>query len=102
MLLLRKIYFQQPCFCRRAVFCFSGAVSSRPLSVETILVEGNERVTDAYPGLFAVKTGDEIDLQALDQAMGSLFSTNLFENVSISRSGNQVIIEIVENPSSAA
>jgi outer membrane protein insertion porin family len=67
--------------------------------VEAIIVEGNERVTDAtIQAYLPIKVGDKIDLQALDQAISSLFSTNLFENVSISRDGNQVIVEIAENP----
>ena len=66
--------------------------------VEAIIVEGNERVTDAtIQAYLPIKVGDKIDLQALDQAISSLFSTNLFENVSISRDGNQVIVEIAEN-----
>ena len=100
MLLLRKILFS-------TALIFAVGLSSASLAqsaadrfrVEAILVEGNERVTDAtILAYLPIKTGDEIDLQALDQAIGSLFATNLFENVSISRSGNQVIIEIVENP----
>ena len=67
--------------------------------VEAIIVEGNERVTDAtIQAYLPIKVGDKINLQALDQAISSLFSTNLFENVSISRDGNQVIVEIAENP----
>jgi len=67
--------------------------------VEAIIVEGNERVTSAtILAYLPIKTGDEIDLQALDQAISSLFATNLFKNVSISRSDNQVIVEIEENP----
>ena len=67
--------------------------------VEAILVEGNERVTSAtILAYLPIKTGDEIDLQALDQAISSLFATKLFKNVSISRVDNQVIVEIEENP----
>ena len=67
--------------------------------VEAIIVDGNERVTDAtIEAYLPIKIGDKIDLQALDQAISSLFATNLFENVSISRDGNQVIVEIAENP----
>ena len=67
--------------------------------VEAIIVDGNERVTDAtIEAYLPIKIGDKIDLQALDQAISSLFATNLFENVSISRDGNHVIVEIAENP----
>ena len=54
--------------------------------VEAIIVDGNERVTDAtIEAYLPIKIGDKIDLQALDQAISSLFATNLFENVSISK-----------------
>ena len=100
MLLLRKILFSTALLFAVGLSSVSLAQSAADrFRVEAILVEGNERVTDAtILAYLPIKTGDEIDLQALDQAIGSLFATNLFENVSISRSGNQVIIEIVENP----
>ncbi|MDP6218255.1 MAG: FtsQ-type POTRA domain-containing protein, partial [Alphaproteobacteria bacterium] len=100
MLLLRKILFSTALLFAVGLSSVSLAQSAADrFRVEAILVEGNERVTDAtILAYLPIKTGDEIDLQALDQAIGSLFATNLFENVSISRSGNQVIVEIVENP----
>ncbi len=100
MLLLRKILFSTALLFAVGLSSVSLAQSAGDrFTVDAILVEGNERVTDAtILAYLPIKTGDEIDLQALDQAIGSLFATNLFENVSISRSGNQVIIEIVENP----
>ncbi len=100
MLLLRKILFSTALLFAVGLSSVSLAQSAADrFRVEAILVEGNERVTDAtILAYLPIKTGDEIDLQALDHAIGSLFATNLFENVSISRSGNQVIIEIVENP----
>ncbi len=68
-------------------------------TVEQITIQGNERVTDATIMTYLpVKTGDEITLQTLDQAIGSLFATNLFDDVSISRNANELIIEVVENP----
>ncbi|MGB0398064.1 MAG: POTRA domain-containing protein, partial [Candidatus Puniceispirillaceae bacterium] len=76
MLLLRKILFSTALLFAVGLSSVSLAQSAADrFRVEAILVEGNERVTDAtILAYLPIKTGDEIDLQALDQAIRSLFA----------------------------
>ena len=67
--------------------------------VDSIDIEGNERVTDGTVlAYLPLQVGDEISLTTLDQAISALFATDLFQDVSISRDGNKVVITIQENP----
>jgi outer membrane protein insertion porin family len=67
--------------------------------IEDITVEGNERVEPVTVETYlAVQRGDPFDPAQLDASLRNLFATGLFEDVRIQRSGNTLVVSVVENP----
>ena len=67
--------------------------------LESIEIQGNERVTDGTVlAYLPAQVGDKITLATLDRFISTLFATNLFSDVSISRDENAVVITVRENP----
>ncbi|MEO1091919.1 MAG: outer membrane protein assembly factor BamA [Pseudomonadota bacterium] len=78
-----------------------GVGASQPASetIEAIRVEGNERIelvtVETY---LRVRVGDPFDPVALDESLKALFATGLFEDVTLDRDGNTLVIVVRENP----
>lgn len=68
-------------------------------SLETIRVEGTQRIEDAtIRSYMALQEGDRIDPERINKSLKSLFATGLFADVRIHRDGNDLVVTVVENP----
>ncbi|ABI76114.1 outer membrane protein, OMP85 family [Hyphomonas neptunium ATCC 15444] len=68
-------------------------------TIRTILVEGNQRIeARTVQSYLLVEPGDAFDPDRIDLSLKTLFATNLFADVSIDRRGNDLVIQVVENP----
>jgi len=80
----------------------SPATFSRPAyaaAVSGIVINGNQRVEDeTILSYMQLGVGDQFDSEAVDESIKVLFQTGLFRDVSIDRSGSQLVITVVENP----
>ena len=67
--------------------------------IRDILVEGNQRVeTETVESYLRVRRGDPFDPALLDESLRSLFATGLFDDVSLERRGDVLVVRVVENP----
>ena len=68
-------------------------------TIERISVVGNERIEASTVATYlTVNVGDPFDPQAIDASLKTLFATGLFADVVMERSGNTLVIRVVENP----
>ena len=68
-------------------------------AIEAIDIRGNQRIEDStVRSYLTVKVGDPFDENELDQSLKSLYASSLFEDVSLQRNGDRLVVEIVENP----
>lgn len=68
-------------------------------TIRSILVEGNQRIeARTVQSYLLVEPGDAFDPDRIDLSLKTLFATNLFADVSIDRRGNDLVIQVVENP----
>ena len=67
--------------------------------VNKIVINGNERVSDETIILFsAVKLGDTINAEKLNQIVNSLYDSNFFDNISTSFNNQELTITVKESP----
>ncbi len=67
--------------------------------IESIRIEGNERIeADTVRSYMTVHPGDPFDPGAIDESLKSLFATGLFADVVLSREGQTLVVQVVENP----
>ena len=67
-------------------------------SMQSIVVEGNRRVEAETVRSYFKVTGDgRLDQSAIDDGLKALIETGLFQDVKISRNGNQVVVTVIEN-----
>jgi outer membrane protein insertion porin family len=67
-------------------------------SAANITVRGNTRVeSDAIRAHFATQPGERLDSEKIDDAVKNLYATGLFQDVSVSRAGNGLVVTVVEN-----
>lgn len=79
----------------------SGA-QAQSFDVSDIRVEGLQRVSAASVfNAFPVSANDQVSEQQLASAARDLFATGLFEDVSLAREGDVLIIQVVERPTIA-
>lgn len=66
--------------------------------VSNITVRGNSRMdASTVKSFLTIKAGKKFDNNDIDSSVKALFSTGLFEDVSISKSGSTLIVEVSEN-----
>jgi outer membrane protein insertion porin family len=67
--------------------------------IESIKVEGNQRIEDGtIRSYLLVQPGDRFDADRLDRSLKTLYATGLFQDVRLNRSGDVLIVHVVENP----
>jgi outer membrane protein insertion porin family len=65
---------------------------------EAIAVEGNRRVeADTVRSYFKPGPGGRLDQATVDDGLKALIETGLFRDVKINRSGNRIVVSVVEN-----
>src|SRR5664279_4680898 len=68
-------------------------------TVNSIAVEGNRRVdADTIRSYFKGGAGGQLGPNEIDEGLKSLYSTGLFSDVRINRSGGRLVVSVVENP----
>jgi outer membrane protein insertion porin family len=73
--------------------------TNETVTVSEIAISGNSRVSDSTIGAYLpVRVGDAISEDSLDNAIDSLFATQLFNDVTINIEGTRISIAVVENP----
>ena len=76
-----------------------GEVDASGGVIQEIEVQGNQRIEAAtVRSYLAVDVGDPFDLIELDRSLKNLFATGLFDDVSLRREGDRLIVAVVENP----
>ena len=76
-----------------------GAATAQESMIESVLVEGNERIEAGNRAVLHVdRPGDEFDSDAVNDSLKSLFETGLFADVAIRRERNALVVSVVENP----
>ena len=67
--------------------------------VNKIIINGNERVSDATIIVFSsIKLGDTINEEKLNQIVNSLYDSNFFDNISTRFDNQQLTITVKESP----
>jgi outer membrane protein insertion porin family len=68
-------------------------------SISQVVIQGNQRVeAETIRSYIALRPGQAYDAGKVDESLKALFATGLFSDVSINRSGNAVVVRVVENP----
>jgi outer membrane protein insertion porin family len=68
-------------------------------SIAAINVTGNERIdTGTIESYMVIQQGDPFDPNKINLSLKTLYATGLFQNVSITRQGNNLDVAVVENP----
>jgi outer membrane protein insertion porin family len=79
----------------------SGAAAPVPSgnTVQGIVVRGNHRIeAGTIQSYMLLSPGDQFDQKLIDQSLKTLYATGLFKNVSITRAGNDLVVDVSENP----
>ncbi|HQT78213.1 MAG: outer membrane protein assembly factor BamA [Rhodospirillales bacterium 20-64-7] len=67
--------------------------------ITAIKVEGNQRIeTGTILSYLLVQPGDQFDQDRLDRSLKTLYATGLFQDVRLGRSGDTLVVRVVENP----
>lgn len=67
--------------------------------VSSISVVGNQRISrDTILTYVTVEPGRRASAIEIDESLKALFATGLFKDVSVSRSGGTLVVQVVENP----
>ena len=73
--------------------------SSDQVRVSDIKIEGNRRVADGtVQSYLPIRVGDLTSLNALSNALGSLYDTDLFQDIKLDLEGSVLIVSVIENP----
>ncbi len=68
-------------------------------TIGTIEVTGNQRIeSDTVRSYMTLRPGDEFDSAKIDKSLKTLFTTGLFADVTVRREGNNLVVNVVENP----
>jgi outer membrane protein insertion porin family len=76
-------------------------VAARPTSgtIQAIKVEGNQRIEEGtIRSYMLVQPGDPFDPDRIDRSLKTLYATGLFQDVTLTRQGDTLVVKVVENP----
>jgi outer membrane protein insertion porin family len=77
----------------------SGARLDKSGVVGQIEVQGNQRIdSETILSYLPINIGDQVDSARIDDALKSLFRTDLFSDLKIDMQGSDLIVRVVENP----
>lgn len=75
------------------------AESSQTDTIANVVVRGVQRIdTSTVLSYTSVRAGDHFDRALIDQDLKSLFRTGLFADIVLKREGDDLVIQVVENP----
>jgi outer membrane protein insertion porin family len=84
-----------------------GASTRRPAAdaahatgvIGSITIEGNQRIEEGtIRSYLLVQPGDRFDADRIDRSLKTLYATGLFQDVRLSRTGDTLVVRVVENP----
>ena len=79
--------------------CLGGQSFAQSFVISNIEVRGTQRIEpDTVRSYLTVAPGDTYSKAAVDDSLKALFATGLFSDVSVSRRGDALIVQVVENP----
>src|SRR5918994_2587958 len=82
-----------------AALAQQGAVGAPADVIREIEIQGNQRIEAAtVRSYLTVGVGDPFNPSELDRSLKNLFATGLFDDVSLRREGDRLIVIVVENP----
>ncbi|WP_246801631.1 outer membrane protein assembly factor BamA [Bradyrhizobium genosp. L] len=68
-------------------------------TAQGIVVNGNRRIeAETVRSYFKTDRDGRLDQAAVDDGLKALIETGLFQDVRISRNGNQIVVNVIENP----
>ncbi|WP_459697654.1 outer membrane protein assembly factor BamA [Acidisoma sp. C75] len=68
-------------------------------TIHAVIVKGNHRIeAGTIESYMLLGAGDPFDARKIDQSLKTLYATGLFKNVSIARQGNDLVVNVSENP----
>ena len=68
-------------------------------TIEAIRIAGNERIENStILSYMLVQPGDPFSGDRVDQSLRTLYATGLFADVSLHRDGNDIVVQVRENP----
>jgi outer membrane protein insertion porin family len=68
-------------------------------TIQSIIVTGNQRIeANTIESYMLVQPGDPFDPDRLDRTLKTLYATGLFQDVSLQRQGDNLVVKVVENP----
>jgi outer membrane protein insertion porin family len=68
-------------------------------TIQSISVVGNQRIeAGTIESYMQVEPGDPFDPDRLDRTLKTLYATGLFQDVSLQRQGDTLVVHVVENP----
>ncbi len=68
-------------------------------TIQAIKVEGNQRIEEGtIRSYMLVQPGDPFDPERIDRSLKTLYATGLFQDVTLTRQGDTLIVKVVENP----
>ena len=70
-----------------------------PGTIQSIKIDGNHRIeTGTILSYMLVRPGDPFDPARVDRSLKTLYATGLFQDVSLTRQGDTLVVVVVENP----
>ena len=67
--------------------------------IESIRIEGNERVeSNTVISYLGIKSGSTLNQTDIDSSLKNLYATGFFSDVKLLKSGNALVVRVVENP----
>jgi outer membrane protein insertion porin family len=76
-----------------------GSRSEQSGVVGRIVVQGNQRIdSETILSYLPINVGDQVDSARIDDALKSLFRTDLFSDLKIDMQGSDLVVRVVENP----
>ncbi len=68
-------------------------------TIGAIKIQGNQRIEEGtIRSYMLVQAGDPFDPDRIDRSLKTLYATGLFQDVSLTRDGNTLIVKLVESP----
>ncbi len=68
-------------------------------AIAAVQVEGNQRIeVGTIRSYMLVQPGDGFDPDRIDRSLKTLYATGLFQDVTIRRDGNTLVVKVAENP----
>ena len=68
-------------------------------AISSIRIEGNQRVENStIISYLGIKPGNKLDQESIDNSLKNLYGTGFFSDVKLLKSGNTLVVRVVENP----